>query len=64
MSFAVNSTHHVEVAKAGAILATYDGENIVIWPGGTGVGPVISMSREDWQRISREVAFALSRAAK
>lgn len=62
MSVTVSAFHTVEVASAGAYLAAVDEHGLHIWPAGAGQGPSIRMTRDDWRRISREVALAFSRA--
>lgn len=62
MSVRVAMLHTVEVGGEGARLATVRDDDVNIWPAGLGQGPVISMSRDDWIRISREVKLAYMRA--
>ena len=62
MTVRISTVQTANVPGDGAILARVNDDDIHIWPQGVGIGPIITMSRDDWRRITREVALALSRA--
>ena len=64
MTVRVSTLQIANVPEAGAILARVRGDDIDIWPQGIGMGPIITMTRDDWSRIAREVMLALARADK
>ena len=64
MTVRISMAHTTMVAGRGAYLAMVRDDDIDIWPQGLGVGPMITMSRDDWSRIAREVMLALVRAEK
>jgi hypothetical protein len=57
VSVTVNSFHTVEVSEDGR-LATISNGMLVLFPGGLGLGPSLTMPLKDWDRLVAAVESA------